>query len=562
MNKKLKKYFSFKGNGFLYTDDGWKSFSFIQKKTPGHDYILESDQDVVFKIKIKYEFGDKASKVIFKELKNINQKYFEHTAEHFPKKTGFGHEFEVLAISVLYDIPVEDVIDKYIIKGTEDGGIDAIVYNEKEAIVYQIKSSFISDNAVQVMKNTIVEYNKNRLSSKNDCSSIRSFLDNMTIPINQIPNIDFKTISTNSKLEGNVDYIFVFKSFLKNLVIRKGNKNILFLEKRVGTEEFDFCENKVDNRTFFMFARAKTLVEDIKKSYGDNYTLLFCENVRGDLGENQDMIETLINNPKMFCSYNNGISITGQYIKPSSGGLSLNVQISNPNIINGQQTILNLIKAYDNNVDLSEVTVPLFIKNIDDSYEELRIAKYNNSQKSISPIDLLSLDLNLRDIQQSLIESGYYLNLISSGRNRYITNARKIFGSDRIIKLSDFVKLYSVSVARNELGKWKNNFNSQVEAKYKNGFPECDISKAKKICKSIVDSKKLIKTNKTDYAIADLAIQYLLLSNYSEEDAKVIIDFVNTTYASSVKKKADIYKKPSAYNSIKAGINYLKSTKK
>lgn len=557
----LKKYFSYKGNSFLYTNDNWKHFSMAQKRTPGNDYILETNQDVVFKTKLKHEFGEKAAKVILREIKNINGKYNEKVLTKLPKKTGFGHEFEILAISVLCNVSIDDVISKYIVKGTADGGIDAIFYTNKDAHVYQIKMGHISDDAIQTMKNTISCYIKNRLAGISDCESIRDFLDNMAIPINKINNIDFKTISTNGKLEGDVDYSFIFKEYLKNLVIKKTNKSVLNLEKKVGVDQFDFCENNVDNRTFFMFARAKTLVEDIKKCCGNDYALLFSENVRGDLGENKHMISTLVNNPKMFCAYNNGISITGSYKKPQKGGMAFNVQIVNPNIINGQQTVLNLIKAYENGIDLKDVTVPLFVKNIDESSEELNIAKFNNTQKSISPIDLLSLDLNLRTIQTKLLESGFYLNLISSGKNSYIQNAKRIFGSNRIVKLSDFVKLFSTLNNPNDIGKWKNNFNSQVEDKYKDGFPLCSIEKSKKICESICRSKDLIKSNKTDYAIADLPIQYLFFNGFNENQVKIIIDYVNSTYSPSVKKKADIYKKQTSMKYIKDGISYLKKQK-
>ena len=273
------------------------------------------------------------------------------------------------------------------------------------------------------------------------------------------------------------------------------------------------------------------------------------------------MMDTLTNNPKLFCSYNNGISITGEYKKPANNGLSLNVKIYKPNIINGQQTILNLIKAYERGLDLNDVTVPVFIKNIDDPSEELNIAKYNNTQKSISPIDLLSLDLNLRTIQSSLLESGFYLNLISSGKNIYISNAKIIFGSDRIIKLSDFAKVYSVCVNHGDLGRWKNNFNFQVESTYKDGFPICENAKAKRICEVILQSKHLIKRDRTNYAIADLAIQYLLYAGYDCDDVLKIIGYINSKYSLTVKKKADIYKKPSVSLCIKEAIKDLKISK-
>lgn len=555
------KYISYKNNSFLFTEDNWKSFRISNQETPGASYVLEKDQDKALEVKLRHKYGRLAASFIINEFERIKEEYCALTGEELPSKTGYGEPFEIMAISVLHSVSTENVINKYIVKGSKDGKIDAIYYNEKECVVYQIKIGVVNDNVLDVMGERINSYVDGSLSKEQACSDLQAFLDGMNPNIKNVHNIVYKTISANGKKISNTDSSLVFELFIKNSLIQSPPYGDLIIRKKINKRTYvSSCDKKV----FFMFADANELIEDLSVFAKNNGAdSIYSNNVRGSLGENAEMMATIKNEPSMFCAYNNGISITGSFACPE--GDAFNIEIKNPNIINGQQTLFNLALARNKGISLDGVVVPLFIKNEADSQEQSRIARYNNSQRSISAVDLLSIDGHLRDLQAALLEKdikdGFYLNLLSSGRHISLENAKKLFRKDRIIKLSDFIKLFSVIEAPQDLGKWKNSFNAQIEILYANGFPSCDVNKAKKICNIISASKGIVSLDRSKYAIADLAIQYLLWLGCSEEDAISIIDAITKDGMSRGVKAADIYKKNSIFDKVTAEFEKTKKAR-
>lgn len=540
-----KRYIPYKRNCFLYTNNNWKTFDVVRGETPESNYLLENNQDIVAAVKLRHEYGDMAASFLINEFKRIEDEYFRITETKLPEQTGFGGAFEILAISVLHSLPTEMVIKKFLVDGSKDGKIDAIYYAQDECVVYQIKTGMVEDNVLDIMRDRIHLYKQGRLNTVPKCSDLIRFLDKMDPPITKARNIWYRTISTNGKKASNIDSSQIYEGFLRSSLIQGSSNSELVIRKEM--EEKTFVASK-DKRIFFMFIDAKSFLEDIDEFTKRNgFGALYRNNVRGSLGENSEMIRSMQNEPALFCAYNNGISITGSFSCPDEEAFE--IVIKDANIINGQQTIHNLFLARDKGVRLDEVTLPLFIKNRASIVEQSRIARFNNSQRRVSAVDLLSIDENLRSIQASLIgegfKDGFFLNLLSSGKNECLENAKRVFGKQRIIKLSDFVKLFSVISDPDDLGKWKNNYNQQIETVYHDGFPECDTAKAVKICKSVARSKAIIRSNRSKYAIADLAIQYLLYRDCSEERTMAIVDEITVRGSQDGTKPADIYKKKS-----------------
>lgn len=108
---------------------------------------------------------------------------------------------------------------------------------------------------------------------------------------------------------------------------------------------------------------ARELIDSIRKTQGldggEKIHKLFYDNVRGKLPANKTMEKTIKNEPSFFSLYNNGVSITGE-VKYENGSV---ISIKDPIIVNGQQTITNLIRTTES---IDKIYVPVFIKNTSD----------------------------------------------------------------------------------------------------------------------------------------------------------------------------------------------------
>jgi hypothetical protein len=139
----------------------------------------------------------------------------------------------------------------------------------------------------------------------------------------------------------------------------------------------------------------------LKSLYLQYKERLFNYNIRGYLGLNiinKRMRTTIIEDPKSFYLYNNGISAICSkiFVEPHSGGKGLQVVCDNFQIINGAQTTCCIGQFNDDN-KLRDVRVLLRITKTADIKKEKKglnrkIIRYNNSQSIIKDSDFRSND--------------------------------------------------------------------------------------------------------------------------------------------------------------------------
>lgn len=145
---------------------------------------------------------------------------------------------------------------------------------------------------------------------------------------------------------------------------------------------------------------------------------LFARNIRGYLGEtgiNQEIRKTLRKDPASFWYLNNGITIVcdDAVLETSSG--QERMVISNPQIINGQQTSYAL-SAEPRGSARSHVSVRVINiakdGNLDDfaAYDEMvaKIVEATNSQNKIKAADLRANDRLQVGLERSLHQLGYF----------------------------------------------------------------------------------------------------------------------------------------------------------
>lgn len=167
---------------------------------------------------------------------------------------------------------------------------------------------------------------------------------------------------------------------------------------------------------------------------------LFDRNIReylGNRGINKNIYKTLLDpeERKNFFYYNNGITIICNKMskistRPSDSNMNAFFQITNPQIVNGCQTVNSIYAALDNipldslEKEYKDSFVMLKILEIDQNKEnedELykNIVKYNNSQNSIDEKTFVANTDIFRRLQTAFEEKGFLVLIKQSDKNKF-----------------------------------------------------------------------------------------------------------------------------------------------
>ena len=574
VDKNRKKYIRYINNNYLITNDNWANVE--ESKTITDEYILEQNLDMVYKVKLINLLGKERANIIIKELNEI-RKLLKQIKKIDKVKDGYGLAFEVFAISTIYNVCYEECINKYIVHGDYDGKIDAIYYADKNNIyIYQIKISNIDDNAYNEMKKNYDCCIKDEVPENG--KDLYNFIKTKSFYLENKKQI-FKSISTNSKKQSNIQPLEIYELFFKNKLLPINNNNLILTIKKPSPpnkDEYEYNVSTDGKNNFSFYIKASDLANYLLKSLGidkENYDIenidiskYFSDNVRGVLSVNKKMLYTIKNEPENFVKYNNGINITGEV-----EDLGLNIIIKNPVINNGQQTITTLIRTNEN---LEKITIPVKITNETDMVIKGKISQYSNEQVKVKAIDMLSLNSYIRDLQYVIFNNkykgeNYFLEIYSSGKKNYYDIIKKIYKKHNIISLLDFVKLYFSVENKRDLGLWKNTPNSQIENTIINDY--FNETLAFKVCDSIRKYEEFMcniqnKKEKDDFKSSDLAFKYLLCKeNLLIEEVVLIIKSINQKYYYSKQdeksKLIDIYKSSSIIEKIEEELKLFKDNK-
>ncbi len=205
---------------------------------------------------------------------------------------------------------------------------------------------------------------------------------------------------------------------------------------------------------------------------------LFARNVRGFLGDNtpinQSMQATLTREPDYFFYYNNGITIICDDAELVSHEGRDRMRVSNPQVINGQQTTRMLAgegtRGSRASVLVKVIKVPRGVDGDQNQFDMLisNIVQATNWQNAIKPSDLMANDRRQVELEKALRKHGYaYLR-----KRQTKAEARKQAGPMRLPTLTKEELAQAVAgcdldpvIARS--GK----DNLFTEEHYKNVFP-------------------------------------------------------------------------------------------
>ncbi|OPD59741.1 AIPR family protein [Bacillus anthracis] len=146
-----------------------------------------------------------------------------------------------------------------------------------------------------------------------------------------------------------------------------------------------------------------------------DFSVLF-DNVRGYLGKtkfNSNIFKTLEAEPTKFFMYNNGITMTSKDIEviPVNGNQKWKIELNDFQVVNGGQTLRTLYDYKESNFDeeklnKANILVRVFKTGNQEGLTN-KIAEFTNSQNSISPVDLKSLDSLQIKIEEILKDSNF-----------------------------------------------------------------------------------------------------------------------------------------------------------
>lgn len=128
------------------------------------------------------------------------------------------------------------------------------------------------------------------------------------------------------------------------------NKAITFIEALELNEAHDVTSSRV------LLCAAKDFVELLLDDDSELRRTLFKDNVRDYQGSteiNEEIFNTIKNDPENFCLLNNGVTIVCRSMMTANR----KINIENPQIVNGCQTCTTLYKAFKEGIDLTKVSL-------------------------------------------------------------------------------------------------------------------------------------------------------------------------------------------------------------
>jgi hypothetical protein len=541
----MKKYFQSKGDTCFVTDNSWKEYRKSEiSKIQFSEYSKEMNQDILIRVRFEQELNINESNLFFSELRKIRRLL----SAKFPKEkythNGFGDEFEVFATSVLFDLPYKYVMDNCVCFGSKDGKIDSFYVDEEKKCITlcQIKlGDNIEANIKDIILNTYADYIR---GSKEDYFKDfkKKIIDHYSPKFLYDYSVRIIVIKANPM--AGVDFILVkdiIKDFIRKSLLPKEKMGVKLHIKKEKNENVLMTSN--DGKMSFFFCSAISLIDSIKESLGDDFHDIFYNNVRGELKNNTAIENTIKLEPFNFKLYNNGISFTCSTSRENQNC----IVVMNPSIVNGQQTVITLNKAFTKGA-VNDVIVPVFLKNESEISIVRKIAKSNNYQSVVKPLDLLSLIPELRVLQKNLLELNpkIFLDIYSTGK---IPNRDKIikYIQPQRIKIKDFTRLYFSLLEPTKIGLWKNSFSKSLLT---SDFEEHNFNfeLSKDVCNVIIEFSRYQETfidNPTllsETNAYDLTFQIAYFKYRSIEKAKSFVDEIIEKNKVSGKTVLDIFR--------------------
>lgn len=370
-----------------------------------------------------------------------------------------------------YSYLSEEDINERIIDGSEDNGIDAYLYMDKQdktLELFQFKFPEIKNVKNEISKDAILKIfdgisilisPKNDYHNKND--GFNDLLD--FIKDTEVYKININFVSYNAGIidSNNTELInrkisefkqtmqISYKTYnaddIINLYDKMQRKNSVSLSLGyVNMQSSYSIEGSKHINSWVGVIQAKKLLSSVTPKLA----VIFDENIRlfeKDSSVNEKITLTAkdARSSNMFYFYNNGITVICDQAKNSPGTSTMSLE--GASIVNGCQTVTSLATAYKENSLRDDVNVLVRIIEINTYEERSLITQYLNSQNTVKDSYFIANNHIVRDLQQQLLKKGYFLerqiNELSY-RKQYGNDVSSEMESATVLKLEDTVQHY------------------------------------------------------------------------------------------------------------------------
>ncbi len=342
------------------------------------------------------------------------------------------------ALQTIANVSTE-VASKAITDGSNDNGLDAILFSKNNKQLFLIQSKWIHDgkgepdnasvkkfiagikdifnlefdrfnNKVQEKRSEIDEALRDpetrysavlvHTGSSNMAEPSRRDLDDLKAEINDISDVFSVSVWNQATL---------YKSLTNSISGEPVNLEIAL--KHFG---------KIDNPIKAWYGHVNGL--EVAQWWKDYESRLFNQNLRSHLGEtdiNSEIGSTIESDPEKFWYFNNGITIICKKIqKTMVGGSDREVgtfHCTDVSIVNGAQTVSSIGRSEQKNIrNLEKISVQTRLIEVSEDAFSQKITRTNNRQNEVKNRDFVRLDPQQTRIRDELAISGVEYRLMRS----------------------------------------------------------------------------------------------------------------------------------------------------
>ncbi|MFS0662128.1 AIPR family protein [Niallia alba] len=323
--------------------------------------------------------------------------------------------------------------------GSDDNGIDAIHYDERNKTLYIVQSKWIHDGNSEPSNGDVKKFLtgiRDLFNLRFDVfnEKVRKLKDKITQAVLDA-NTNFEIILVYTGLQLSEHSTRDIEDFLNDVNDASEVCSVTVLNQaklheslragvtgdpiniQIGLKEWGKKSSPFE--AFYGQVNANQIAE----WWGNHGKKLFAKNLRELIGEtdiNKDIRKTLEEEPEKFWYFNNGITIVCKSIKKSALGAGDNAfgnfVCEDISVVNGAQTVGTIGRYSIEKNDLDNVYVPVRIISLEEANEEFGkdITKNNNKQNKIENRDFVSLDPQQNRIQTELAIEGIKYNVMRS----------------------------------------------------------------------------------------------------------------------------------------------------
>ena len=488
-------------------------------------------------------------------IKKLNELFDGQLLDGFNRNTYGNFLSRALTAYVISNMFGIDVIDsvQYITDDVNDYGIDALYYKDNKVYVFQTKfSAKIETKDLRQVKegirklldlqNAINDFNKHFIAHK---ETLTTYLMEDETKIVPVCILFSDTISKdleafyNNEVSNRLEYgdfieqcIFITKKDIFNYDIIPPKINSDFL-----LDKFFYVQEPI---CMYCGCVKASFLKSLFQHYGNN---LFSKNIRfviSDSSINTGIQNTVEAYPDKLLYYHNGItficdSISVKPISAASPTLK-NLSVKGLSIVNGAQTISSLA---DVSVIPDEALIQIRIIETDDIGIATKITQYNNSQNSVSPKDLRTLDEIHKRIKYHFLQNGYYY-IYRTGENFYNPDSTIDF-EDLMIALACYYGL-SKTAKFNKGQLWSNDKTYEDLLKIEDLGLFLQISKIKQY---------------VDRQIKQIADKNIYVQHYN----RLILEIVFAKYSKDLYKLDEVAVRKEVQDIFKSICDYITQEK-